>query len=61
MNPKNPDPGPAKTPPEKKDATKGARQTAPEDAKPPAPKPFVFKIVRADPKNSIDFEDVADK
>jgi hypothetical protein len=61
MNPKNPDPDPARTPPANDDETKGARQTKPEDAQPPAPKPFVFKVVRADPKNSIDFEDVADK
>jgi hypothetical protein len=36
--------------------------TKPEGA--PAPKPglnYVFKIAPADPKNSFDFEDVADK
>jgi len=34
------------------------------DAPPPAPKTglnYVFKIAPADPKNSFDFEDVADK
>ena len=29
--------------------------------KKPAASDYVFKIVRADPKNSFDFEDVADK
>ncbi len=29
--------------------------------KKPAGSDYVFKIVRADPKNSFDFEDVADK
>lgn len=28
---------------------------------PPVKKPYVFKIVPADPKNAFDFEDVADK
>ena len=28
---------------------------------PPPKKPYVFKILPADPKNSLDFEDVADK
>jgi hypothetical protein len=33
-----------------------------EEAAEPAPKkPYVFKILPADPKNSLDFEDVADK
>jgi hypothetical protein len=27
----------------------------------PPKKPYVFKIVPADPKNAFDFEDVADK
>ena len=27
----------------------------------PTKKPYVFKIVPADPKNAFDFEDVADK
>jgi len=33
----------------------------PAEAKKPAGMNFVFKIAPADPKNSFDFEDVADK
>lgn len=33
----------------------------PSEAKPPAGLNYVFKIAKADPKNSFDFEDVADK
>ena len=33
----------------------------PAEAKKPAGLNFVFKIAPADPKNSFDFEDVADK
>ena len=48
---------------------KAVSKTAAPAAKPPAqpadpaaPKPkYVFKIVPADPKNSLDFEDTADK
>lgn len=37
-----------------------AKPEAPTD--PAAPKPkYVFKIVPADPKNTLDFEDTADK
>ncbi|MBL8694071.1 MAG: hypothetical protein JNJ88_08240 [Planctomycetes bacterium] len=32
-----------------------------EESKPAPPAKFVFKVVRADPKNAFDFEDVADK
>jgi hypothetical protein len=37
-------------------------QTEKQAAEPPVKKaPYVFKILPADPKNSFDFEDVADK
>jgi hypothetical protein len=37
-------------------------QTEKQAEEPPAKKaPYVFKILPADPKNSFDFEDVADK
>jgi hypothetical protein len=58
------------TQPRKKDeepaeATSGAKaETAPSnpaDPKKPAGLNYVFKIAPADPKNSFDFEDVADK
>lgn len=34
---------------------------APVEESKPVPPKFIFKIVKADPKNSFDFEDVADK
>ncbi|MCE9594355.1 MAG: hypothetical protein K8S98_09175 [Planctomycetes bacterium] len=40
--------------------TDASKSEAPTD--PAAPKPkYVFKIVPADPKNTLDFEDTADK
>jgi hypothetical protein len=42
----------------------GGRQAAPKapaDPRKPAGINYVFKIAPADPKNSFDFEDVADK
>ncbi|MBI3819875.1 MAG: hypothetical protein HY286_14355 [Planctomycetes bacterium] len=34
---------------------------APIDESKPVPPKFVFKITKSNPKNSLDFEDVADK
>ncbi len=52
----------------KDDEPKATAATRPEEAQPPQAadaKPaglkYVFKIAPADPKNSFDFEDVADK
>ena len=59
MNPKEPmkdDKKPAQT--EAKPKTPVAEKK--DEAGPPK-KPYVFKIVPADPKNAFDFEDVADK
>jgi hypothetical protein len=42
-------------------ATPESKATPPTEAKKPAGLNFVFKIAPADPKNSFDFEDVADK
>lgn len=44
----------------KDEAEKGAPK-APADPRKPAGINYVFKIAPADPKNSFDFEDVADK
>lgn len=48
---------PKAQPPQAQDA---APPPAPQDPKPAGLK-YVFKIAPADPKNSFDFEDVADK
>ena len=48
------------TGPEKPPDKAKAREPEP-PAEPPPKKPYVFKILPADPKNSLDFEDVADK
>jgi hypothetical protein len=40
--------------------TRSAPAEKKDEAAPPK-KPYVFKIVPADPKNAFDFEDVADK
>ena len=45
--------------PQPPDKTQPREPEAP--AEPPPKKPYVFKILPADPKNSLDFEDVADK
>ena len=57
-----------KNPERKEDEAKKSEPPAPaakppaQPADPAAPKPkYVFKIVPADPKNSLDFEDTADK
>lgn len=42
-------------------ATPETKGTPPTEAKKPAGLNYVFKIAPADPKNSFDFEDVADK
>ncbi len=39
---------------------KAVEKKAPEEGEKKKP-PYVFKILPADPKNSFDFEDVADK
>ena len=58
-DPKQPTPDPTEAPtPEGTQAEKEAG--APESGAPEKPR-YVFKIVPADPKNSFDFEDVADK
>lgn len=49
------EPARADAPPEKLEAN------VPIEESKPAPPKFIFKIVKADPKNSFDFEDVADK
>lgn len=38
-----------------------AESSAPADESKPVPPKYIFKIVKADPKNSFNFEDVADK
>ncbi len=48
------------------EAAPPTKAAAPEPAPPASPpaggsSPYVFKIVRADPKNDFDFENVADK
>ncbi len=45
--------------PQKKGGPLPAAEPGPET--PPKKAPYVFKILPADPKNSLDFEDVADK
>ncbi len=42
-------------------ATPEAKTPPPTESKKPAGLNYVFKIAPADPKNSFDFEDVADK
>ena len=44
---------------EKPPPTQAEKQA--EEAAPAKKTPYVFKILPADPKNSFDFEDVADK
>lgn len=44
-----------------KDEAEKAAPKAPADPRKPAGMNYVFKIAPADPKNSFDFEDVADK
>ncbi|NUP97048.1 MAG: hypothetical protein HUU28_12885 [Planctomycetaceae bacterium] len=46
---------------EAKDEAEKAAPKAPADPRKPAGMNYVFKIAPADPKNSFDFEDVADK
>ena len=41
--------------------TKAKPASEKKEAEAPPKKPYVFKIVPADPKNAFDFEDVADK
>ena len=44
------------------ESPKPARPDTEQDEEQPASaKPYVFKIVPANPKNTLDFEDVADK
>jgi hypothetical protein len=55
-----PDPQPEKPAAETREPVR-PEPSAPADHSPPTPPKFVFKITKADPKNSFDFEDVADK
>ncbi len=57
--PKTPEPAPDRCPKLPPQAER--ESAAPADDSKPTPPKLVFKIVRADPKNSFDFEDVADK
>ncbi len=41
--------------------TKGSAKDKQEEAASTEPKRYVFKIMPADPKNNLDFEDMADK
>lgn len=51
------------SPQTKGDAVPGAAPSGPAAPSPAAARPldYVFKVVRADPKNTANFEDVADK
>ena len=58
-DPKEPTPDPTEAP--KPDGPQAEKEGRTEDKAAPEKPRYVFKILPADPKNSFDFEDVADK